>query len=176
MVRLSEFDTHCTFMIHPSFFLYSNNAPSLAGSLVKAAGMADKFSLSNNGQAYSNIPQQPNIADLQKRLESNKDNVKLQALKEVILWAIQPPSNFNEMTGIIGGSSLGYLVSNIASRLLVTIIRFVLPSENHEIKKLITLYWETVDKTDADGGLREELILVWYEFLCLNYVSALESK
>ena len=42
------------------------------------------------------------------------------------------------------------------------IIRFVLPSRNHVLKKLSLLYLEAVDKVDANGKLKPEMILVWY--------------
>lgn len=46
------------------------------------------------------------------------------------------------------------------SGLLMTIIRFVLPLQNHTIKKLLLIYWEIVPKTSADGKLLQEMILV----------------
>ena len=44
--------------------------------------------------------------------------------------------------------------------MLMSVIRFVVPSTNKVLKKLLILYWETVEKTDADGKLRPEMILV----------------
>lgn len=44
--------------------------------------------------------------------------------------------------------------------LLMTIIRFVLPLQNHTIKKLLLIYWEIVPKVSADGKLLQEMILV----------------
>lgn len=44
--------------------------------------------------------------------------------------------------------------------LLMTIIRFVLPLQNHTIKKLLLIYWEIVPKTSPDGKLLQEMILV----------------
>jgi len=44
--------------------------------------------------------------------------------------------------------------------LLMTIIRFVLPLQNHTIKKLLLIYWEIVPKVSADGKLLHEMILV----------------
>lgn len=42
----------------------------------------------------------------------------------------------------------------------MTIIRFVLPLQNHTIKKLLLIYWEIVPKVSADGKLLQEMILV----------------
>lgn len=44
--------------------------------------------------------------------------------------------------------------------LLMTIIRFVMPSQNHTIKKLLLIFWEIVPKTNAEGKLLQEMILV----------------
>lgn len=44
--------------------------------------------------------------------------------------------------------------------LLMTIIRFVLPLQNHTIKKLLLIYWEIVPKVSSDGKLLQEMILV----------------
>lgn len=44
--------------------------------------------------------------------------------------------------------------------LLMTIIRFVLPLQDHTIKKLLLIFWEIVPKTTSDGKLLQEMILV----------------
>nr|CAD7200639.1 unnamed protein product [Timema douglasi] len=44
--------------------------------------------------------------------------------------------------------------------LLMTIIRFVLPLQDHMIKKLLLIFWEIVPKTTQDGKLMQEMILV----------------
>ena len=44
--------------------------------------------------------------------------------------------------------------------LLMTIIRFVMPMQDHTIKKLLLIFWEVVPKYTADGKLLQELILV----------------
>ena len=48
---------------------------------------------------------------------------------------------------------------------LMVIIRFVLPQENHELKKLSLIYLEIVDKVDAQGKLLPEFILVCNQVL-----------
>ncbi len=42
----------------------------------------------------------------------------------------------------------------------MTIIRFVLPSSDHQIKKLLLIFWEIWPKTTPDGKLLHEMILV----------------
>ena len=44
--------------------------------------------------------------------------------------------------------------------LLMTIIRFLLPSNDHQIKKLLLIFWEIWPKTSPDGKLLHEMILV----------------
>lgn len=44
--------------------------------------------------------------------------------------------------------------------MLMTIIRYVLPSRDHEVKKLLLIFWEIVPKRGPDGKLLHEMILV----------------
>jgi len=44
--------------------------------------------------------------------------------------------------------------------MLMTFIRFVLPKDDHKLKKLSLYYLEIIDKTDANGRLLPEMILV----------------
>lgn len=44
--------------------------------------------------------------------------------------------------------------------ILMTIIRFVLPLQDHMIKKMLLVFWEIVPKTTPDGKLLQEMILV----------------
>lgn len=73
--------------------------------------------------------------------ESEKGDVKskTEALKKVIIM-------------ILNGEKL--------PGLLMTIIRFVLPLQDHTIKKLLLVFWEIVPKTTPDGRLLHEMILV----------------
>ena len=45
-------------------------------------------------------------------------------------------------------------------KLLMTVIRFCVPCDDHKIKKLLLFYWEVVEKTGPDGKLLPEMILV----------------
>ena len=47
--------------------------------------------------------------------------------------------------------------------LVMTLIRFVLPLKDKTIKKLLLLLFENMNKTDSEGNLKQEFILVWYE-------------
>ena len=46
------------------------------------------------------------------------------------------------------------------SDLLMVVIRYLVSTDDHELKKLLSLYWETVNKYDKDGNLRSEMLLV----------------
>ena len=53
--------------------------------------------------------------------------------------------------------------------LLMTVIRFVMPTQDHTIKKLLLVFWEVVPKYKSDGKLIQEMILVCdaYRKVCL---------
>lgn len=44
--------------------------------------------------------------------------------------------------------------------LLMTVIRFVMPLQDHTIKKLLLIFWEVVPKYSGDGKMLHEFILV----------------
>ncbi|KAH8583078.1 coatomer beta subunit [Cryptosporidium sp. chipmunk genotype I] len=81
----------------------------------------------------------PTTSELQKRLEDPSDNEKCKALRELIIWMTHGESY---------------------NRLLMTVIRYVVQSTNHKVKKYLQLYWEIVEKCNSDGSLKEEMILV----------------
>jgi len=45
-------------------------------------------------------------------------------------------------------------------KMLMVVIRFIVPSDDHKLKKLLLIYWEVIDKTGPDGKLLPEMILV----------------
>mmetsp|Transcript_9969 Transcript_9969/g.22669 ORF Transcript_9969/g.22669 Transcript_9969/m.22669 type:complete len:1015 (-) Transcript_9969:70-3114(-) len=81
----------------------------------------------------------PTSEELSKRLENKKDSVKSEALEELVLL-------------MINGENY--------PKLLMTVIRFVVTSNCHRVKKLLMVYWEIVDKCKENGELKEEMILV----------------
>lgn len=81
----------------------------------------------------------PSVAELQKKLEQSVDTIKADALEQAIV-------------GTIEGEQY--------NKLLMTVIRFVMPSNHHRLKKLMQIYFEIVDKCKVDGTLKEEMILV----------------
>lgn len=82
----------------------------------------------------------PNVSELAKQLEKGTPDQKIEAMKTVI-------------THLLNGETY--------PQLLMVIIRFVMPINNKKLKKLLLLYWEIVDKSNAQGKLLQEFILVW---------------
>jgi coatomer subunit beta len=59
------------------------------------------------------------------------------------------------------GGSVNAPPSSITSSLLMTIIRFVMPNQRNKlVKKLVLLFFELVPKTDSQGKLLSEIILL----------------
>jgi len=81
----------------------------------------------------------PKLEELRTQLESKDDDVKAEALRQVIF-------------GIMNGENF--------SKLLMSVIKYCLHSENHTIKRLLLFFWEVVDKKKSDGHLLPEMILV----------------
>lgn len=48
------------------------------------------------------------------------------------------------------------------NKLLMHIIRFVLPTTNKQLKKLLLYYFEIIERTGKENKLLPEMILVWY--------------
>jgi len=80
-----------------------------------------------------------NEMQLKQEIEHGDNRTKTEALKKVILMTL----NGEKLTG-----------------LLMTIIKYLLPSADHTIKKLLLIFWEIWPKTDEQGKLRPEMILV----------------
>lgn len=78
-------------------------------------------------------------SDFQEKLESKDDSIKIEALKALIC-------------GLLNGEQY--------PKLLMSVIKYCLHSENHLVKKLLLLYWEVVEKRGKDGHMLHEMILV----------------
>jgi coatomer subunit beta len=95
--------------------------------------------------AYSLVHQdnsadQPSLQELKMQLEKGTDETKQETMRRVITIML----NGDPMAG-----------------LLMHIIRFVMPSKNKALKKLLYFYYEICPKLDANGKLKQEMILVW---------------
>ncbi|CAF0985403.1 unnamed protein product [Didymodactylos carnosus] len=93
------------------------------------------YTLINTGQDL----EPPSEMDLRVDLEKGNDKTKAEALKKVIQM-------------MLSGDKF--------PSLLMIIIRYVMPSQDHTIKKLLLIFWEVVPKHSADGKLLHEMILV----------------
>ncbi len=98
------------------------------------------------GDAYSlvhqdNVADQPSQQDLKTQLEKGTDDSKVETMKRIL-------------TIMLNGDPM--------PNLLMHIIRFVMPSKGKNLKKLLYFYYEICPKLDANGKLKQEMILVWY--------------
>ena len=90
-----------------------------------------------------NSADQPTQQELKTQLEKGTDETKIETMKRILSVML----NGDPMPG-----------------LLMHIIRFVMPSKSKPLKKLLYLYYEICPKHDSTGKLRQEWILVWYDF------------
>ncbi|GKU87482.1 hypothetical protein SLEP1_g1876 [Rubroshorea leprosula] len=82
----------------------------------------------------------PAIAnDIREALEGNDVAAKIDAMKKAIMLLLN---------------------NETLPQLFITIVRYVLPSEDHTIQKLLLLYLEIIEKTDAKGRVLPEMILI----------------
>ncbi|KAJ3276624.1 coatomer subunit beta [Terramyces sp. JEL0728] len=87
----------------------------------------------------SNEEKEIPVNELKKQLESGNEPQKIQAMKTILAM-------------MLNGESL--------NGLLMSVIRFVMPSKNKPLKKLCFLYWEICAKRNSDGTPRPEMVLV----------------
>ncbi|KAA6416886.1 MAG: coatomer subunit beta-1-like [Trebouxia sp. A1-2] len=77
--------------------------------------------------------------EIKEALEGNDGPAKVEALQKAIMM-------------LLNGEQL--------PALFITIVRYVLPSEDHTVQKLLLLYLETIEKTDSSGKILPEMILI----------------
>lgn len=80
------------------------------------------------------------VNELRTQLEKGDTTAKIAAMKAMIVQ-------------MMSGEAL--------SQLLMHVIRFVMPSKDKILKKLLLTYYEIVPKKNPDGKLKQEFILVW---------------
>ena len=73
-------------------------------------------------------------------LEKGNVRTKIETLKKVICM-------------ILNGEKM-------SPSMLMTVIRFVMPLQDHTIKKMLLIFWEVVPKYSQDGKMLQEIILV----------------
>ncbi|XP_076884488.1 coatomer subunit beta-1-like [Bidens hawaiensis] len=77
--------------------------------------------------------------EIKEALEGHDDVAKVDAMKKAVML-------------LLNGETL--------PQLFITIVRYVLPSEDHTVQKLLLLYLEIIDKTDSKGKILPEMILI----------------
>src|SRR6187402_58234 len=88
-----------------------------------------------------NTADQPSQQDLKTQLEKGTDETKVDTMRRIL-------------TIMLSGDPM--------PNLLMHIIRFVMPSKSKPLKKLLYFYYEICPKLDANGKLKQEMILIWY--------------
>ncbi|KAI5289186.1 coatomer subunit beta [Ascosphaera acerosa] len=86
-----------------------------------------------------NAADQPTLQDLKLQLEKGTDESKLETMRRILII-------------MLNGDPM--------PQLLMHIIRFVMPSRSKPLKKLLYFYYEVCPKLDANGKLKQEMILV----------------
>uniref|UniRef100_A0A7E4V9Z9 Coatomer subunit beta n=1 Tax=Panagrellus redivivus TaxID=6233 RepID=A0A7E4V9Z9_PANRE len=93
--------------------------------------------------ALINVPKDvefPSDQQLKEKFEKGDTKTKTDALKKLVLMLYQG--------------------EKMSPNLMMYVIRFCLPNEDHALKKVLLLFWEIVPKTTPDGKLLHEMILV----------------
>ncbi|ODV92275.1 hypothetical protein CANCADRAFT_84497 [Tortispora caseinolytica NRRL Y-17796] len=83
--------------------------------------------------------QQISVSEAKTNLEKGTDDVKIDTMRKILIT-------------MLNGDSL--------PQLLMDVIRFVMPSKNKELKRLLHFYWEICPKTGPDGKPKQEMLLV----------------
>ena len=104
-----------------------------------AAANMPCYLLLGSGEERASLSQREQ-QEIQKELESSNPANKVAAMKRVLKM-------------LVNGVQMPNLV--------MTVIRYCMMTDNHELKKLLHLYWESVGKTQEDGvTLKPEMVLV----------------
>jgi coatomer subunit beta len=82
------------------------------------------------------------LSEIRRTLEEGPDTSRIACLKSLIV-------------SLVNGER------EMVEGLVMTLIRFVLPLKDKTIKKLLLLLFENMNKTDNEGNLKQEFILVW---------------
>lgn len=78
--------------------------------------------------------------EIKDALEGNETPPKIQAMKNLVMMLLNQ--------------------EQLPHSLFITIVRYVLPSEDHTVQRLLLLYLEIIEKTDSAGKLLPEMILI----------------
>lgn len=87
---------------------------------------------------HSDKPLSPK--EIKEALEGNDNSSKTQAMKNIVMMLLNQ--------------------EQLPHSLFITIVRYVLPCEDHTVQRLLLLYLEIIEKTDDNGKLLPEMILI----------------
>ncbi|EJC98625.1 coatomer protein [Fomitiporia mediterranea MF3/22] len=88
---------------------------------------------------FEDSSETPTTQELRSALQKGSDEVKIDTLRKIIVSTVN---------------------GNSQPQLLMSIIQYVMPSKNKQLKKLLHFYWEVCPKYDENGKLKQEMILV----------------
>lgn len=117
-------------------FLETRAPPTLGRHTTMATYIDSSYSLVHQ----DNLSDVPSMSELRTQLEKGTDDSKCETMKRIL-------------TIMLNGDPM--------PQLLMHIIRFVMPSKDKKLKKLLYFYYEICPKLDAAGKLKQEMILVW---------------
>ena len=133
---------------------------SLKRNILQRSGSSSKMSTAEL-PCYTliNVPsdfETPNEMQLKQDLEKGNTKEKIEALKKTIYMIL----NGEKIQGLL--MNIIRFFEKFSGRQSSSPLhfRFVLPSQDHTIKKMLLIFWEIVPKTYPDGKLMQEMILV----------------
>jgi coatomer subunit beta len=105
---------------------------------------------------YEDSSEAPSTQDLRNALQKGSDEVKIDALRKIVVLTINGNAQvcLSAFIGISSGVTPGQ------PQLLMPIIQYCMPSRSKPLKKLLHFYWEVCPKYDENGKLKQEMILV----------------
>jgi coatomer subunit beta len=93
------------------------------------------------------------INSLRNALEKGNEDIKIQTMQKILVMML----NGDPLPGL-----LMHVIRFVDSFSWTLFDYQVMPSKSKPLKKLLHFYWEICPKTNPDGKLKQEMILVWY--------------
>lgn len=81
----------------------------------------------------------PTSAEISKLLEKGNEEEKIDAMKTLILMILQD-EHF--------------------PRMIMTVVQHAMRVDSKEMKKLLMIYWESIEKTNSDGTIKDEMVML----------------
>lgn len=81
----------------------------------------------------------PSSAEIAKLLEKGNETEQIDAMKTLILMILQD-EHF--------------------PRMIMTVVQHAMRVDSKEMKKLLMIYWESIEKTNPDGSIKDEMVML----------------